>query len=88
MDPNDGTVVNFQNVVKKFRAGKRTVVAINNLTVRVPVGKVTGLIGPDGAGKTTAMRLAAGLFMPDAGTAHVLGMDTSRDARAVQASVG
>jgi len=85
---NDGIVVDFQNVVKNFRTGKRTAVAISNLTMSVPVGKVTGLIGPDGAGKTTAMRLAAGLFMPDSGTVQVLGMDVSRDARAVQASVG
>ena len=51
-------------------------------------GVVTGLIGPDGAGKTTLMRLAAGLLVPDAGRIRVLGMDATRESLAVQAALG
>ena len=41
-------------------------------------GAVTGLIGPDGAGKTTLMRLCIGLLRPDAGQIDVLGIDVGR----------
>jgi len=54
----------------------------------VAAGQVTGLIGPDGAGKTTFMRLAAGLLRADAGTIEVLGLDLARESLSVQASIG
>jgi ABC-2 type transport system ATP-binding protein len=47
-----------------------------------------GLIGPDGAGKTTTIRLMCGLLRPDAGTLQVLGLDPQRDHRRLTASVG
>lgn len=62
--------------------------ALKDLSVEVQRGKITGLIGPDGAGKTTLMRLAAGLLSADSGTVTVLGLDASRDSLQVQASVG
>ncbi len=49
---------------------------------------MTGLIGPDGAGKTTLMRLAAGLLLPDAGEIRVLDIDALAEPLAVQSSVG
>jgi ABC-2 type transport system ATP-binding protein len=49
---------------------------------------VTGLIGPDGAGKTTLMRLCAGLLTPESGHLRALGIDVVRDPLKVQASVG
>ena len=51
-------------------------------------GRVTGLIGPDGAGKTTLMRLAVGLLAPDEGEIRTLGFDATRESLAVQANVG
>ncbi len=51
-------------------------------------GRITGLIGPDGAGKTTLMRMAVGLLVPDAGRFTTLGLDATRDSLAVQARVG
>ncbi|HTY04526.1 MAG TPA: ATP-binding cassette domain-containing protein, partial [Rhodocyclaceae bacterium] len=57
-------------------------------SLRLQPGVVTGLIGPDGAGKTTFMRLAAGLLLPDAGRISVLGLDATRDALKVQATLG
>ncbi|GAB6043908.1 ATP-binding cassette domain-containing protein [Endothiovibrio diazotrophicus] len=73
---------------KTFQAGKRTVTALDGVELAVRGGTVTGLIGPDGAGKTTFMRLAAGLFVPDAGEITVLGLDATRNALAVQAQIG
>ena len=73
---------------KTFRAGQREVSALAGVGFTLRAGAVTGLIGPDGAGKTTFMRLAAGLLVPDAGRVEVLGRDATREALAVQAMLG
>ncbi|RLA53277.1 MAG: ABC transporter ATP-binding protein [Gammaproteobacteria bacterium] len=78
----------FEGVSKTFSARDRSVTALQSLDIRIQTGKVTGLIGPDGAGKTTLMRLAAGLLLPDAGRIHVLGIDVVRQPLEVQSSVG
>ncbi|MGC8697654.1 MAG: ATP-binding cassette domain-containing protein, partial [Halothiobacillus sp.] len=62
--------------------------AVNNVSLHVPMGTVIGLIGPDGAGKTTLMRLMAGLLTPDAGSVQVLGVNVQKDPLTVQASIG
>jgi ABC-2 type transport system ATP-binding protein len=59
------------------RFGDKT--AVNNLTLAVKEGEVFGLVGPDGAGKTTVMRLLAGLMAPTAGEAWVYGCHTVND---------
>jgi ABC-2 type transport system ATP-binding protein len=81
-------VLEFRDVRKQFAAGKRVVPALRGVSFGVRRGRVTGLIGPDGAGKTTLMRLAVGLLAPDAGHITVLGLDATRDSLAVQARVG
>lgn len=58
--------------------------AIDDLSFRIRAGTLTALTGPDGAGKTTLMRMMAGLLRPDAGTLQVLGEDVSRRPQAVQ----
>lgn len=84
----DEAVLHAEGLSKSFRAGDRSVTAINALNLSIRPGAVTGLIGPDGAGKTTFMRLAAGLLVPDAGRIVVLGLDATRDALQVQAALG
>lgn len=59
----------FQGVIKRY--GRRT--ALNGLDLSVPAGSIFGLVGSNGAGKTTAMALAVGLLRPDGGTLDVLG---------------
>jgi ABC-2 type transport system ATP-binding protein len=81
-------VLDAEGVTKRFLAGSQTVQALNGVTVRVRRGTVTGLIGPDGAGKTTLMRLFAGLLLPDSGRITVLGIDCVRNPLAVQRSIG
>jgi ABC-2 type transport system ATP-binding protein len=73
---------------KTFHAGVRQVQALQQVSFRVRHGVVTGLIGPDAAGKTTLMRLAAGLLVPDAGTITVLGMDATLQSLQVQGAIG
>ncbi len=81
-------VLEFHAVDKTFeRAGARHP-ALSDINLRLTAGGVTGLIGPDGAGKTTLMRLATGLLVPDTGTITVLGHDVTREPLAVQSSTG
>ncbi|MEW5770579.1 MAG: ATP-binding cassette domain-containing protein [Pseudomonadota bacterium] len=75
-------------LAKSFRAGARVIQALGGVSLAIRPGVITGLIGPDGAGKTTFMRLAAGLLVPDAGEIRVLGLDASRESLAVQAALG
>jgi ABC-2 type transport system ATP-binding protein len=62
--------------------------AVRGLSLAVPTGTVCGLIGPDGAGKTTAMRVLCGLLRADRGSARVLGRDCEREAREVKRHLG
>jgi ABC-2 type transport system ATP-binding protein len=73
---------------KAFRSGGGASTALDGVSLRMRPAAVTGLIGPDGAGKTTFMRLAAGLLVPDGGRIEVLGLDATRDALRVQALLG
>ena len=75
-------------VHKRFRQGKQAVEAIKGLSVQVQSGRITGLLGPDGAGKTTLMRLAAALLLPDAGAVRVLGHDSRHEAAVIQRDIG
>ena len=58
--------------------------ALNAVSLRVRRGQMTALVGPDGAGKTTLMRMMAGLMVPDAGQLQVLGVDVARHPQRVQ----
>lgn len=78
----------FDSVSKGFESGKTSVVALEAVSISAQPGKVTGLIGPDGAGKTTLMRLAVGLLLPDSGSIQVLGIDVLKAPLQVQSSVG
>lgn len=82
------TVIEIEHAVKRFRAGDRAVTALDDLSARIGGGRLTGLIGPDGAGKTTLMRLISGLLRPDGGTIRVLGMDSAARAQDIQANIG
>ena len=62
--------------------------ALDKVTFGVRRGEMFGLIGPDGAGKTTAIRLACGLLRADAGSVTVLGRDPVREHRAITGTVG
>jgi len=85
--PSDNAVLVCRHVSKVLSAAGRRVEALQDVSFRVQSGRVTGLIGPDAAGKTTLMRLAAGLLVPDDGQVTVLGMDVGRHALEVQAAI-
>src|SRR5215510_15085874 len=68
------------------RYGK--VAALDRLTLNVRAGEVFGLLGPNGSGKTTFMRLLAGYLMPSAGRLVVAGHDVITDSLAVRRRIG
>jgi ABC-2 type transport system ATP-binding protein len=78
----------LDRVTKRFRSGKRDICALDQVSARCGHGIVTGLIGPDAAGKTTLMRLLAGLLLPDQGSITVMGMDVVKDSLPVQQALG
>jgi len=84
VDAGEGPILELHGICKSFRTTGRTVQALDDVSASVQRGRVTGLIGPDGAGKTTLMRLIAGLLRPDTGRIDVLGMDATEDALSVQ----
>ena len=63
-------------------------IAVADLTLVIHEGEMFGLIGPDGAGKTTALRLACGLIRPDSGDIRVFGRDPVRDHDSITGMVG
>jgi len=85
-DPSSGDapLLELRSLAHSF-AGRP---ALRGLDLAVGPGEIVGLIGPDGAGKTTAMRIACGLLRPDGGRAEVLGVDVTREARRIKLLLG
>jgi ABC-2 type transport system ATP-binding protein len=75
-------------VAEDLRRRFGDVEALRGVTLSVQAGEIYGLIGPDGGGKTTTIRLLAGLIAADTGRAAVLGRDPLRGGEAVRASLG
>ena len=81
----DESVVRAEGLTRRFTGPDgRPLVALDRVSLSVTRGQLTALVGPDGAGKTTLMRMMAGLLAPDEGSLRVLGLDVTRDAQAVQ----
>jgi ABC-2 type transport system ATP-binding protein len=78
--------VTLQNITKTYDKGK--VLAVNDVSFEVGKGELFGLIGPDGAGKTSIFRVLTTLLLPEKGTATVAGFDTVKDYRAIRNIVG
>ncbi len=82
------TALTVHQVSKSFHTAGRTVPALRDVSFLVRPGIVTGLVGPDAAGKTTLMRLAAGLLEADSGSIGVLGLDAAHQSLQVQSLIG
>jgi ABC-2 type transport system ATP-binding protein len=77
-------IIEMRNLTRRF--GELT--AVDHVTLEVARGEIFGLVGPDGAGKTTTLRLLCGLMDPSEGTAIVAGHDVARDPQAVKDRIG
>ena len=86
----DEVVIEFSHVNKTFINAKYNskIAALQDINFTARKGKITGLIGPDGAGKTTIMRMIAGLMTPDSGRITILGKDVSKQSLEVQTEIG
>ncbi|MBJ3816601.1 ABC transporter ATP-binding protein [Shimwellia pseudoproteus] len=85
MDNPDNSI-RLQHLVKTFPGMDKPAVA--SLDVVIHPGYVTGLVGPDGAGKTTLMRMLAGLLKPTSGSAQVMGLDPIKDDSVLHGALG
>jgi ABC-2 type transport system ATP-binding protein len=84
MDVSGSKVIEVTNLAKSYGAVK----AVNEISFEVSQGEVFGMLGPNGAGKTTTVEIVEGLRPADSGSATVLGIDVSRDSRAVKERIG
>jgi ABC-2 type transport system ATP-binding protein len=76
--------IKAENLSKRFG----DLVAVNSLNLTVARGELFGLIGPDGAGKTTAMRMLTAVMEPTGGDAWVMGRHSVREAEAIKEEIG
>jgi ABC-2 type transport system ATP-binding protein len=76
--------VGFARVTKRYGVVR----AVEDVSFEIAAGEMFGIIGPDGAGKTTSIRLACGLLPADSGHVRVLGRDPVQEHRAITARVG
>ncbi|MBS1594350.1 MAG: ABC transporter ATP-binding protein [Bacteroidetes bacterium] len=80
--------ITLDNIVKTYGEKDKKVLAVDRASFSVEEGEMFGLIGPDGAGKTTLFRILTTLLLPDSGTASVAGYDTAKDYTKIRNSVG
>jgi ABC-2 type transport system ATP-binding protein len=80
--------IQTRDLVKRFRTARGTVNAIDGVTLQVRRGETYGLIGPDGAGKTTTLRVILGLLSRTAGESTILGYDSMRETYQIRERVG
>ncbi len=78
--------VTLHNISKTYN--KKKVLAVDRVSFSVGKGELFGLIGPDGAGKTSIFRMLTTLLLPDEGTASVDGLDIVKDYKAIRSRVG
>jgi ABC-2 type transport system ATP-binding protein len=80
------TLVKIRGLVKKFAPKGRP--ALDQMEAEIQRGEVTGLVGPDGAGKTTLIRILAGLLEPTEGEVRVLGFNPATEAEEIHLRIG
>jgi len=83
---NKNYSIEVRHLTKSY--GKEKTVAVNDVSFNVNAGEIFGLIGPDGAGKTTIIRILTTLILADKGTATVEGLDVVKDYKKIRSSVG
>jgi ABC-2 type transport system ATP-binding protein len=77
-------IVEIQGLTKRFNG----ITAVDDLRLRVEEGEMFGIVGPDGAGKTTTFRMLTGVLTPTSGTATILGFDLIKQSRAINREIG
>ena len=84
MSDNNQYIIQTDNLTRKFK----NTVAVNGLNLSIWRGEIFGLVGPDGAGKTTTIRLLVAIMDPTAGSATIAGFDTVKQAEEIKKRIG
>jgi ABC-2 type transport system ATP-binding protein len=79
-------MISINNISKTFEKG--AVSALEDINIKIGKGELFGLIGPDGAGKSTLFRILATLLLPDKGSATIDGRDVVQDFKAIRKTIG
>ncbi|OGO79457.1 MAG: hypothetical protein A2Y23_07070, partial [Clostridiales bacterium GWB2_37_7] len=79
-------VIEARGISKKYKKSK--VFAVNGINFDIKKGELFGLVGPDGAGKTTTVQMLCGILNPTFGEATILGFDTVKDAEKIRGKIG
>lgn len=79
-------IVSVRNLKKSYNRGKTK--ALRGISLDVDEGELFGIIGPDGAGKTTLFRILTSLLIADDGTASVDGLDVVKDYKEIRKRIG
>jgi ABC-2 type transport system ATP-binding protein len=82
--PVNGLVIKTQGLTKRFKR----VTAVDGLDLSISRGEIFGLLGPDGAGKTTTIRMLCAIMDPTAGSARVAGFDTVKEPEEIKRRIG
>jgi ABC-2 type transport system ATP-binding protein len=77
-------IVEIQGLTKRFNG----ITAVDDLRLTIEHGEMFGIVGPDGAGKTTTFRMLTGVLTPTSGTATILGFDLIKQSRAINREIG
>ncbi|KAB2908706.1 MAG: ABC transporter ATP-binding protein [Ignavibacteriaceae bacterium] len=83
-NPERPKAISIKNLVKNYDE----VEAVKNISLEIEEGEMFGLVGPDGAGKTTSIRVLCGLLHPNSGSAAIFGKDTVKERRVAQHFIG
>lgn len=79
-----GTAVKVNNITKGFESIR----ALDGISFDVGENEIFGLVGPDGAGKTTTIRILCGLIIPDSGSGEILSHDLKKDINRIKKEIG
>src|SRR5574343_103704 len=85
---SDSIVVKVDGVSKSYLVNKKPVYALKDIHFEIHSGTLFGLIGPDGAGKTTLFRLLTTLLLPDAGSLYINGLNVVSDYKVLRKQMG
>ncbi len=88
VSPSTVFAVRLEGLTMRFGRGRQAVTALDRINAVAPAGRITGLVGPDAAGKTTLMRILAGLMPPTAGSVRIFGQEPQALLRAQPNSIG
>lgn len=80
--------ISAAGLIKEFASRRRTIRAVDGIDLAIQRGETFGLVGPDGAGKTTLIRVLLGLMKRTSGSSSILGLDSMDDVYAIREQVG